>query len=208
MLSEVVAGLFRRADGVQGPVRGGNSGEISVGNVHSDFFEAMLRGNLYCAANQAGSAITNLISAATGFILYNPVGSGIIGVLNEIGFIQTSAAAAANNAGLQLGANVNPALGAPSSTTALTVRNCQLGNLRTGALQAFSIATIGAVPVAVRNIWQPSVSATATLGIPGMIRDKVNGQIGILPGCCVSLSTLSALSGAADMVWEEVPFPC
>lgn len=173
-------------------------------DAHARFYDAVRQGKVFLAANQAGSAITNLASVATGFILYNPVNSGKNLVLLEITFLQTSTAAAAANAGVQLAANVNPSLGAPTSTTPLTVRNALLGNQSVSVGQAFSAATIGAAPVAIRQLWQPSVSATATTGIPPTIKDLVDGLVLVGPGCCVSLSALAALSGATGMMWEDV----
>jgi hypothetical protein len=75
----------------------------------------------------------------------------------------------------------------------------------TSAARVLSAATLPAAPVAVRNLWQPSVSATATTGIPPFVKDEIAGAIAISPGCAVSLSALSALSGAASMTWAELP---
>lgn len=205
MQAEVRTGPQVASDGQIGPARGTKTGEIAVSDAHGRYHEAVSRGKVFVAANQSGSAITNLASVATGFILFNPVNSGVNLSLLEITFIQTSTAAASANAGLQLAANVNPSLGAPSSVTALTVRNALLGNQTAGTGIAYSGCTIGAAPVAIRQIWQPSVSATATTAIPPVVRDLVDGLIVIGPGCCVSLSALNTLSGAASMAWEEVP---
>src|SRR5688572_33508855 len=67
--------------------------------------ELTISGMVFCAANQAGTAITNLNATATGFILTNPPGSGKHVVLLELNFIQTSTAAAQAHAGLVLATN-------------------------------------------------------------------------------------------------------
>ena len=70
---------------------------------------------------------------------------------------------------------------------------------------ALAAAARSARPVAIRNLWQPSVSATATTAVPPFLKDEIAGAIAVAPGCAVSLSALSALSGAASMTWAEVP---
>lgn len=204
-LAELIVGPLIKGIGTQVGARGIHTGEMGVSDVHGRYAEAVRRGNVYTGANQAGQAITNLLSAATGLILYNPIGSGVNLELLEILFGQTSVAAAAANALLALAANVNPTLGAPTTTTALAIRNAQLGNQKSGVGQLFSVATIGAAPVLQRPIWQPSVSATATTAIPPVVKDEVAGAVVVGPGCCVSLTALSALSGVGSFTWEEVP---
>lgn len=204
MLVEGVVGPVTLADGSPAQPRLGRTREVITSDAHGRYYEAVLRGNVYCACNQAGAALTNLASVATGFILFNPVNSGINLVLLEIAFLQTSTAAAAANAAVLLGANVNPSLGAPSSVTALVIRNSLLGNNKAGVGLAYNAATIGAAPVAIRAIWQPSVSATATVGIPPFVKDEVAGAVIVGPGCCISMAALTALSGITSMTWEEV----
>jgi hypothetical protein len=163
-------------------------------------------GLLFTAANQAGSAVTNLAATATGFILVNPLGSGKNLVLIDLLFMQTSTAAAAANAGLQLAANVAPlALSSYTLTASLTVQSGLIGSQAQSIAKALSSCTLPAAPVAIRNLWQPSVSATATTAIPPFLKDEIAGAIAVAPGCAVSLSALSALSGAASMTWAEVP---
>ena len=199
---------------MRGPLYGGNgttvprtagfSGATRVQAGHATHMDAVSRGNVWLAANQAGAALSNLSATATGFILTNPAASGKLLVLLEIGFFQTSTAAATANAGLQLAANVNPVAAAVIHTTPLVLRNALLGSGGTGVGLADSAATLPAAPAAILNLWQPSVSATATTAIPPALVFPVDGKIIVGQGCTVSLSALSALSGAAHMLWEEV----
>lgn len=170
------------------------------------FTDLVSRGRVFLAANQAGAVVTNLNATATGFILTNPVGSAVWLAILRVQFQQTSTAAAAANAGVQLAAGLfsNTAV---THTTPLTVRSALIGGSATGVGLADSSSTLPAAPVAVMNLWQPSVSATATTGIPPMVDVNVDGLIIVAPGCTVSLSALGTLSGASAMFWEEFPAP-
>lgn len=200
-----VRGPLIGATGAPVPFTAAYDGASRVVHAHGRFQEAVYRGNVWFAANQAGAALSNLSATCTGFALSNPAGSGKLLSVLQIGIVQTSTAATTANAGVQLAANVNPVAAAVVHTTPLTVRNAMLGNSGTSVGLADSAATLPAAPVAIMNLWQPSVSATATTGIPGLILVPVEGLVIVGQGCAVSLSALSALSVAAHMYWEEIP---
>lgn len=187
------------------PFRAAISGASVVTDAHGRYFESSMRGQLWIAANQAGVALSNLSSTCTGFCLTNPAGSGRYISLYEVGLMQTSTAAAQANAGIQLAVTVNTVAAVVVHTTPLIVRNCLIGASGTSVGLADSAATLPAAPVAVMNLWQPSVSGTATTAIPPMTIFPIDGKITLLPGTTVSLSALSALSVAAHMVWEDLP---
>jgi hypothetical protein len=193
------------SDGALAQLRQLKDGAVGVSDAHGRYQEAVYRGNVFNACNQAGAAVTNLAAAATGFILSNPAGSGKLLVLLEILFAQTSVAAAAANAAVLLAANINPIAAAVVHTTPLVINNALLGAGQAAVAKVDSAATLPAAPVAVRTLWQPSVSATATTGIPPLVKDEIAGAIIIGQGCAVSLTALSALSGVASMTWEEIP---
>jgi hypothetical protein len=206
MIAEYVVGPRKGGDGSTFEGRVDQTGASVVQLAHARYQEAVLRGNVWLACAQAGIAVTNLNATATGFILSNPAGSGRYLVLLEIGLLQTSTATTTANAGIVLAANVNPVAAAVIHTTPLTVRNALLGASGTSVGLADSSATLPAAPVAIRSIWQPSVSATATTAIPPYILDKVEGAVILAPGTSVSLSALSAISVLAHMAWEEIQF--
>jgi hypothetical protein len=189
------------------PFRGDTSGALVVTDGHGRYNEAVFWGGVYGAAPAAGVAVTNLAAVATGFILYNPKGSGVVLSLLEILLFQTSVAAATANAGVSLAAWIDTAQAPPAATTAIQVRNAQIGNAKTGVGQAFSGATFAAAPVTHRALWQPSVSATASAAIPPVIKDDVGGAVMVLPGAAIGLTALSALSVLCSMLWEEFPAP-
>lgn len=181
-------------------------GALRATDAHGRYFDAVMRGNAYLAANQAGAALSNLSATCTGWCLTNPVNSGKWLSLLAAGLFQTSTAATTANAGVQL------AFGAVSATavihtTPLVVLNLPLGSGTRGVGLVDSAATLPAAPTAVMNLWQPSVSATATTGIPGVIAWDFAGLITIAPGSSISFSALSALSAAVWGVWEEVLIP-
>jgi len=187
------------------PFTASNDGAQRIVHAHARYQEAVYRGNVWLAANQAGAALSNLSATCTGFCLTNPAASGKLLVLLGIGLIQTSTATTTANAGIQLAANVNPVAAAVVHTTPLTVRNALLGGSGTSVGLADSAATLPAAPAAIMNLWQPSVSATATTGIPPLVYIPIDGQIILGQGTVVSLSALSAFSVAAHMIWEEIP---
>lgn len=192
------------SDGSQLAVRQAKDGSLVAQDAHARYQEAVMRGGVYVAANQAGKAVTNLNATATGFILSNPLGSPVNLVLLHVGVVQTSTAAASANAGVQLAINNNTAAAAVTHTTPLTVRNLLIGNTSVGYGLADDTATLPVAPVAIMDIWQPSVSATATTGIPPAVLLPLDGLVVLLPGTSVSLSALGAVSCATHMIWEEV----
>lgn len=200
-----VVGAPLYSDGANPNLTLDKQGALKVTELNPRYYEQNVRGNMFVACNQAGSAVTNLNATATGFILTNPAGSGKNIVLLEIAFLQTSTAAAAANAAVLLAANVNTVAAAVTHTTPLTVRPTLLGSAATAVGLVDSSATLPAAPVAIRALWQPSVSATATTGIPPFIKDEVAGAVILVPGTVVSMTALAALSGITHMTWLELP---
>ena len=131
-------------------------------------------------------------------MLYNPIGSGAMLVLNKHKFALTVAPAAAASIGLISGFQT----AAPTGLTAVPVRSNQIGNAKTGAGVAYSAATIAA------PVWlTDAVDAftAAALPAPSPIID-LEGAIGILPGGFVAFGALTAVTGLGFMFWEEVAF--
>lgn len=193
------------ADGTLTTMRLTKDASQVVSDSHGRYTEAVGRNKVFTASNQAGTALTAFAtSVTTGFMLYNPVGSGQRLSLLEIIFQQSTAAATAIDL-ISLAANVNPAAAVPASNTAITVRNAQLGSTATGVGIVYGATTKGTADIIVRALWAPSVSATATTGIPALIKDEVAGALEILPGCWVVMSATTAISGITTMTWEELP---
>lgn len=180
----------------------GELSELLITELMPRYAEQAYRGNLFVAALQAATAVTNLATTATGLILSNPAGSGKNLWIVDICVQQAVAAAAAIDS-VVLAANVNPIATATAHTTPLVVRPALLGGSGTPAGLADSAATLPVAPVVVRSLYAPSISATATTAVPPFVMDPVDGKLGIAPGCTVSLSATTAISVLASITWME-----
>jgi len=179
------------------------SGAQRVSDGHGRYLDTALRGRSFLAANQTGKAISNLSASATGWVLTNPVASGQYVSLNTF-MTQQAVAATTAICSLELAFGVVSAT-AVVHTTPLTVRNIPLGNGGTSVGLVDDTATLPAAPVVVWSLWAPSVSATATTGIPPVINADIAGAIPIAPGTSISLSATTAMTNISAGIWEEVP---
>lgn len=205
MANEIRVGPQVNADGAQVVARGGRSGAAGVVDVHGRYYEATSRGNVFMAANQASATFTLFgTTTATGYILSNPSGSGKnLSILN-IGYVKGTAAAAAIEQLVLSGAYSSQTL---SSVTALSTRCALVGSNATGVGIAYSAATLSAAGVIIAQFQSPSVSATATTGIPPVTQWDVAGSIVVAPGSWLQLAAglTNTLAGLAHMMWEEIP---
>lgn len=179
------------------------SGAQRVSDGHGRYTDTALRGRAFTASNAAGVAVTALNATATGMILTDPVASGQYLSMVEVASQQAVAATTAICT-LQL------AWGAVSATavvhtTPLVVRNLPLGVGGTGVGLIDSSSTLPAAPVTAYNLWSPSVSATATTGIPPLVSKDFGGLMITAPGTSFSMSATTAIQMASTFVWEEIP---
>src|SRR5882762_2101705 len=76
-LQQRIGPLAPSADNTPAPLRGTKDGATAIQDAHGKYQEAVYRGNVFVAANNAGSAIpVTLAAASTGLILTNPPTSG------------------------------------------------------------------------------------------------------------------------------------
>ena len=205
MLSEYRVGPITSVDGGVNPGRTDRFGSLAVTQGKAKYADAVARGNMYHAANQAGVAPSALGTAATGMILSNPKGSGKYLVLYEFGGMTTGTATTGIVAGIQLAFGPYSET-AVTHTTPLTVRNCLLGVGSTGVGLIDSAATLPVANVSIINLWTSSVSNTASTGIPPQVLYRADGLIVLIPGTSLSTAELTtALAFASHMIWEEVP---
>lgn len=179
------------------------SGAQRVSDGHGRYVDSAMRGRMFCCSNAAGVAVTALNATATGLILTNPVSSGQYLSLLDMSVQQAVAATTAID-------TVQLAWGAVSTTavvhtTALTVRGIPLGAGSVGVGLVDSSSTLPAAPVTVYNLWSPSVSATATTGIPPVVSKDFAGMMTTSPGTSFSVSATTAIQCASTFVWEEIP---
>ncbi len=194
------------ADSTYNNLRLDKSGALGVTDAHGRYTEAVYRGNVFTAANQSGVATQAGLSATTPVLtLFNPAGSGKLGVLLYAGVGFPIAFAAAAN--VFLAANVNP-LAAAVTGTAFTARNALLGGSAASVLQVFTAATLPAAPVAICLLGEALTGASTTVPYLLPLGRWFDGSIIIGQGCAISIQT-SAASGASgalcEYAWEEIP---
>lgn len=177
------------------------SGAQRVTDGHGRYFDTAVRGRAFLASNAAGVAVTALNATATGMILTNPVASGQYVALIDVS-VQQAVAATTAICTIQLAWGAVSAT-AVTHTTPLAVRNLPLGNAGTGVGLIDSSSTLPAAPVSVYNLWSPSVSATATTGIPPVVSKDFGGLMTTAPGTSFSVSATTAMTAASTFVWEE-----
>ena len=207
MLSEYRAGAITSFDGAVNPGRLDKQGSLAVVQGGAKYRDAVLRGNLFVGANQAGQSLSVLSGTVTGFCLQNPFGNQKAFLLYEVGFLRTSVANNNANCGLQLAWHAFTA-GAITHSATETPRNCLLGagNVSTALIDSSNSGQ--STPVAIVNLWQSSISATATTGIPPFLLYRADGLFTLMPGNALSMSGLgTTIAGATHMIWEEVPLP-
>src|ERR1700745_332810 len=139
------------ADGAAPNLRAEKTGAVVVQDAHGRYQEAVYRGGVFVAANQAAQALSTALSTTqTGFTLTNPAGSGKLLVLLDACIALASAPGGISD--IVWAANVNPAATAGTQTTPLTVRNALLGNAASAVGLAASAVTLPAAPVVVRPV--------------------------------------------------------
>lgn len=201
-VSESQVGPRVLADGSENTVRSGKTGELIVGDAHARYYEAVARGNCYCAANTANQATSTASATATGLILTNPLGSGKILSIMDVTVGVGVVVAAVFEVGLF--ANVNVLAAAVTHTTPITVRNALLGSGNTGVGLVDSAATLPAAPIHIRTLLA-SGWVTATAQSQEVAKDEVAGAICLLPNTAVSVQSVLGTQGIiASITWEEI----
>jgi len=168
--------------------------------------EAVSTGNVYMVANQAGITTQAGLSATTpALTLYNPVGSGVKGVLVYAGCINTVAFAAASV--IWLGANTNLSAAAVTGTLTTAHRNANLGSASGNKIQSLLAATLPAAPVAVSTLGVGLTGAITTTPQISTLARYYDGIITIDEGAALSFqtSTASGTNGFfGEFIWFEI----
>jgi len=171
---------------------------------HGKYMDAVLSGNCYWGANAYGTAVTTQagLSATTpALTLYNPMGSGVYGVLLRVQINLTAEPAAITD--FCLAANLRNAV-APVTTTDGTMYNA-LG-VGVGAdpkVRCYRVATLAAAPVAICMLGMCNTGLVA-----GLVQDfDVAGAVILDEGSCISLQTRAAAVVVASYFWQEITKP-
>jgi hypothetical protein len=190
------------ADGTITQPRLGQSLELFTSDARARYADAVRRGNVYVAANQAARALSLNSTTATGLILNNPFNSTVNLVLIEVCVALATAPAGAATLVLTGGLQATT----PTGTTAESpsVQSALLGSVKVGQALATRAATIATANI-IRAIGGGPVATSSIT--PPFIRDEIAGAIIMPPGTIISLQCLTtAISAVASFTWEEVPF--
>lgn len=203
MLAEGRVGQSNIADGSVVELRLTRTGGAAVANAHARYWDAVVRGNVFLAAQQSASALgTALTATAVTLTLWNPPGSG----RNLVLMRTTLAIPVATTAG-QVVYAVNGTVGqaAPTATTDLAsgIQNALVGGAGASPVaRVFSAATLPAAPVA-RRVLAGIISVTP--GGVHTIVDDVDGEIIIAPNGIVTIQGITTnATGQIGLSWEEV----
>lgn len=189
------------ADGAATVGRATKDSSFGMQDTHARYQEAVYRGNVFNACNQAAVTFGVGLSATVAtFSLYNPAGSGKLLVLWSIQMAFSAAPAAATV--LYLAAQTDLTKAAPTGLTLLTNNNAMLGAGASSVGKAMSAATLAAAPVAVRTMGSIVAASSIT---PPIINDEIAGQIIIPQNGIVVLQATAACSGFISGTWEEIP---
>lgn len=182
------------------------SGGARVIQSRAAFYDAVMRGNCYGVANQAGVTTQAGFSGTTPVLtLYNPAGSGVNGIVWYTGVTFSVAFAAAAVVYVAVGTDTTAA--AVTGTLTTTHRNLLLGASAGNKIKAYLSATLPAAPVGVSILGVGLTGAITTVPTGQMLDRWFAGALILKPGANLSIQT-SAASGASatfcEYLWEEV----
>lgn len=190
-------------DSTDFPVSMGRHGQMHTSDVHGMFYAAGSRGAIFSAnANDAtGRTILAAGGTTSGFMFYNPVGSGINMEVLELLIAPLTATDVVGVLGIEFGA--------PPTTvgTAATVRNHLIGGTGQTALGK---ASYGSTIVAMTFLrWLPVfVQTTAGVLQGSNVLYQPNGHLVLAPGGAVNIissTTQSTNLWAQSVTWAEWP---
>lgn len=181
------------------------SGAVFTADRHARYMNTVLGGNTYIAAMRGSLAGSVGIATGVGMTatpvlsLCNPIGSGKLGVLMEIGIDVTASPAAA--AGFELGVSSTTLQTYPTGLTSAYVYNANTASSSLPVLQAYTVSTWAYIPTAMRFLG----GTTGAAAIGGVyLTDSTDGKVIVGPGTCVGLFATSAATILADFEWEEI----
>lgn len=206
-ISDMKVGTQVVADGTITEMRGTKDGSQAVQDSHAKYQEAVYRGNVFIASNQALATLqTGLTTIQTGLGLYNPVQSGKILVIWRASCVFTLAQPTASAVvGLLLATNTLQA--APTSQTVATYRNALAGSNTAPSAIPLVAGTLAAAPVFGPVMGLRNTGAITVDTQPGAIKEWFDGAIQVYPGAYVGFGISiapAATSFWGDIIWEEI----
>lgn len=186
--------------GTAAPFRADVTGAQSVADAHGRYAEATRRQKVYGAASQAATTWSVALNTThTGFVVYNPVASGVNLEILQASFALSVAPVAIAHVGLFSGFL---AAGIATHTTALTPFNTYVGGA-VGYGRADAAATLVGTPIWMMPMMSGFTAGALFATTPAIV--DVGGSIVVPPGGYCGIGALTAVIGFAGMFWEEVP---
>jgi len=221
MLLQGQVGSIVAADGTQPILRQGRTSELIVSYAHTRYNEAASTGSVYALnlpATTTGAGAGNLVNAAaaaaTQFVLWNPVGSGVNLCLMECCI--TIISATTMPAGPPFHGLIVGSVPSIASTfdSGLAAKNARAGSgaprakYVATAAQAGTTLTGGSAPVTFRAM-ELSFSATGFASPASTYVDEhLDGEIVLPPGTGwlpLWANAGTSMLNAYSVVWEEIP---
>jgi hypothetical protein len=204
MISELKVGPSVNSDGAQITQRAGRDGATVVQDGHARYQEAVYRGNVFIAAQQAAAVTPVGLSTAvtTSLSLYNPIASGKNLVVWDIGVNIGAAIGSAVAGVIFIAAGVGPNIATPTTTTALTPVNALLNGAANNVAKPFNLGTYTAAPVLIRSLTGYSGGALASVDNDGWY--PIDGAIIVPPGAWICVGATTAITLLSSITWEEI----
>lgn len=179
-----------------------------VTEANGKYYEAVRNGLLKTATTPAaGVALVSYGSTASGFVLYNPPGSGFKAELVRmtLGYVS-----GANTPGsVCYATNILPTGTAPTGTAATVLSNNigQSGAAAQTAMQPLYTATVVALQLFETTGMSTYTAVATTATTPFTFRDDIDGRIVVGPGATFSIAGSVAAFGTfiASLSWIELP---
>lgn len=187
--------------------RSGREGEVVVTELHGKYFEQARVGRLYVATTAAaGAAVPIFSNVIQQFLIWNPPGSLVMGVLDKVIFGYVSAAFVPGYFCL---AHSLTTQAQPGTTTLAPTFGARVGSLSTGKIQVYTPGTVATA----LTIYRPlNISVDTAVGAstnaPWKFSEDFDGDVLIPPGGLLAVAANAAQTAvcAIAALWEEVPY--
>lgn len=193
------------SDGSFNTIRAGKAGEASVSELQPRYYEQVYRGNVFNAASQATTTPSGagLITTSV-FAVANPAGSGKNMALIQLDYAACGTSTVLSQAVFGFQAFSNTAI---TSSTAITIRNCLIGNGTTSIATAISSGNLVTAPIVIKPIYATQEVTTVAgyaLGTP--ISIDLGGSFILTPGTAVAVQQITGITAfMAGLTWLEYP---
>jgi hypothetical protein len=209
MLIEGKVGPVIAADQTQNEIRQSKDSSVVVMDAHGRYQEAVYRGSVWSASNQAGQILTALATLMTGYVLYNPINSGKNLVLWNVDVGVTAVAGTATVATICLAGAVGGNVASPTGTTALNPVNMVLNSNSHPYANVYSTATFaGVTPVIIKPLINVQIGTAAANLYATPCSIELGGAVQVPPGAYVAITqspSTTLLTCLVSMTWEEIP---